>query len=126
MIHCKKCNKLISDLNDLNVTFSYNVLKTESYCNNCSAVLLRNGRFGGNLNGERSLKFHYVTGLFFALILVFLGIGVINDPGNLKLWAGGAIVVFLTFLWKKRYENVKRTIEEVRNTPSVKMPEKNA
>ena len=127
MVHCHKCNKVISSTDDLNVIPASNPLKTESYCNDCSAELSK--KWGGAffrrpMNNKHTLSRRNLPLLFFIPVFILLGIVLVNDPLNLKTWFGLAVLVFLALVWKKRNASVKRTIEEVRNTPEVKAPKK--
>ena len=76
MVNCKKCNKVISNTDDLNVV---NVIKPESYCNNCYTLLAK--KWNMSVMGS-----------------------VLNTTKTPSFMVGS---------------EVKRIIEEVRNTPEV-------
>ena len=125
MVHCKKCNKVISNTDDLNVVPGSNLVKTDNYCNACAGELSKKrGGFRNPLNNKYVLKRYNLVPVFFIPVFILLGLGLFNDPENFKIWIGLGLAIFFFVTLKKRRAKLQRTIEEVRNTPEARTAKK--
>lgn len=121
MVQCQKCNKTISDPDDLNVMIPPWAIKTYNYCNNCAADLSKKWKaafFAHPMNSAR----YILTGLSFIFLwLVFLALAIImtlaGDPQN--LWAATALFTIPVIGWFVFWIVTRKKLNEVKNTPKI-------